>query len=142
LVMGTAFIMGRTQAIQPFCESCDDWMGREKGIGVLPIDKAAEGQRLAQAGMYRPLGEMLLDAVHIQTGFPFVTVSVQKCEKCTSSDARLAFRQVTYDKKKQAQTRNMIQGMISPSQLSDLNYGLRMRPTAGVQPSSTPRIGS
>lgn len=142
LVMGGAVLLGRAQVVQPFCESCDEWMGKEKGVGILTQDKVAEGLRLAQAGMFRPFGELLVETTFAQNQQPYVAVIARQCDHCTSSDVHLALRQVTYNKKNQVESRYILQGMVTRSQFSDLNYSMRTRPVSEARPSSIVQSGS
>ncbi len=127
VIVVVSAILGRQQATQPFCESCDEWIDKEETLGLLTQEAAGQGMQMAKSGALRALGEMCLDLATPIAARSWVLVQVAACKRCMSSDARLSFKQVTLNKKNQAESRVALQGMISPTQLSDLRYGLRNR---------------
>jgi hypothetical protein len=124
IIMWLAATTGRAPAQQPFCEACDRWYAKPALVGTLGASRQKEVLGYLENSQFQKLGEELQS----NPALPNVGVFLATCgDGCADGEAYLAASQQTRNSKGNAVAKDLVKGLITPSQLQDLRRGIEER---------------
>lgn len=135
IILFAALGPARRAAMQPFCETCEVWYGREQFIGSFSLDQTDEVKALLENGQFTDLGGRIGPL-----RLPGLSLFARVCETCRVAGTHLALKRITVNSKGQKEIKVLKEGMISSSQLAALMTSLREQEAHAGQ-STAPGAG-
>jgi hypothetical protein len=115
---------GKTQAREPFCETCNHWYPKPALLGTLGSSRQKEVLNLIESGQLQKLGEELQS----NPALPNVGVFLATCgADCVDGDSYLAVNRQVRSSRGGVGATGLASGLISPPQLQDLQRGIEAR---------------
>ena len=119
--------MGIQSASKLFCESCNDWYGKEEHLGGIPSNKEALLLNLINRKDFVGLSKLL----EKNADLPSVEVYLQRCESCDKSGSFLAARRTVASSKGTLQFVDVLKTVLNPHHHSQLEMELGFRERLG-----------
>jgi hypothetical protein len=116
LIAGIALVAGAGAASKTFCKTCQEWYSTQH-LGSVRYESAQQFLEAVQHNDFQQAHDM----VQTETApTPSLEVYLRRCPSCDSSELHLAVEAASVDSRGRPTTREVLDRVISPDQLSAL----------------------